>query len=430
MNTIDNIKERYNSLQSGNNGRLKQLEQNAFEAFTRMGIPTAKHEEWKYTRIGSVFNKEFAIKPASTAVTIKDIEGVRLPGHEDANELVFVNGFYSAELSTIRSKELVVQSLQEAASNEHGNIVSKHLGHSSRYAKDGVHALNSAFVHEGVFIHIGQGKITEHPVHIYYITDARDANILAQPRNLVHVSERAEVEIAETHYTLGLSDSFTNQVLEVIVEKDAMVSYYKIQNDAAHSSHVCTTHFRQTGKSYIHAVTISLTGGIVRNNLSIALEAEHAEAHLYGLYFLTGDTHVDNHTVVDHVKPNCMSNELYKGIIGDNATAVFNGKIFVQPQAQKTNAYQSNKNILLSEGANVNTKPQLEIFADDVKCSHGCTVGRLDEEGMFYLRSRGITEDTARSLLVHAFAIDILEHIKPVALRNYVDKLIFERLEI
>jgi len=430
MNTIDNIKERFNELQSGSNGKLKSLEQNAFEAFNRMGIPTAKHEEWKYTRIGSVFNKEFELKPGGTEVTLKDIEAVRLPGHEEANELFFINGIYSPEFSTIRSKELVVQSIQEAVVNEYAGIVAKHLGHSSRYAKDGIHALNSAFLHEGIFIHIGVGNITEHPVYIYYITDAREANILSQPRNLVHISERAEVEIAETHYTLGVSESFTNQVLEVIVEKDANVSYYKIQNDADHSNHVCTTHFRQTGKSNIHTVTISLNGGIVRNNLSIALEAEHAEAHMYGLYFLKGNSHVDNHTVADHVKPNCMSNELYKGIIDDNATAVFNGKIYVQQDAQKTNAYQSNKNILLSDGASVNTKPQLEIFADDVKCSHGCTVGRLDEEGLFYLRSRGINEDIARSLLVHAFAIDILEHIKPVALRNYVDKLIFERLEI
>lgn len=430
MNTIENIKERFHELQSDSDGKLKSLEQNAFDAFNRMGIPTAKHEEWKYTRIGSVFNKEFELKPGGTAITSNDVEAVRLPGYEEANELFFINGFYSPELSVIRSKELVVQPLQQASVNEYADIVSKHLGHSGRYAKDGIHALNSAFMHEGIFIHIGQGKITEHPVYIYYITDAREANILSQPRNLVHISERAEVEMAETHYTLGVSESFTNQVLEVIVERDAMVSYYKIQNDAGHSNHVCTTHFRQTGKSYIHAVTISLSGGIVRNNLNIALEAEHAEAHLYGLYFLKGDSHVDNHTIVDHVKPNCMSNELYKGIIDDNATAVFNGKIYVQPQAQKTNAYQSNKNILLSDGASVNTKPQLEIFADDVKCSHGCTVGRLDEEGLFYLRSRGINEDIARSLLVHAFAIDILEHIKPAALRNYVDKLIFERLEI
>jgi Fe-S cluster assembly protein SufD len=161
----------------------------------------------------------------------------------------------------------------------------------------------------------------------------------------------------------------------------------------------------------------------------VVLEADHCESHLYGLYFLKGNTHVDNHTTVDNVKPNCFSNELYKGIINDSATGVFNGKIFVQPQAQKTNAYQSNKNILLSDTASVNTKPQLEIFADDVKCSHGCTIGRLDEEGLFYLQSRGIREDVARSLLVHAFAVDVLEHIKPAAIRKYVDQLISKRLE-
>lgn len=428
MNTIDNIRERFVEVQNANEGSLKAVEQNAFDAFNKLGIPTARHEEWKYTRISNIFNKELNFKPAST-ISSKDLEGIRLPGYEVANEIVFVNGIYSKELSKILSPELTVQSLKDASAGEFSGIVSKHLGSSSKYAKDGIHALNSAFAHEGVFIHIGNGKIAEHPVYIYQVTDARDTNVLAQPRNFIFVGERAEVEFAETHYTLGVSDSFTNEVLEIIVEKDANVSYYKIQNDKEQSSQVCTTHFRLTGKSYIHTVTVSLNGGMVRNNLSIALEAEHAEAHLYGLYFLQGNSHVDNHTTVDHVKPNCMSNELYKGIIGDNATAVFNGKILVQRDAQKTNAYQSNKNILLSEGANVNTKPQLEIFADDVKCSHGCTVGQLDDEGMFYLRSRGISEDTARSLLVHAFAVDILEHIKPDILRSYVDKLIFERLE-
>ncbi|MBL7699311.1 MAG: Fe-S cluster assembly protein SufD [Chitinophagaceae bacterium] len=428
MNTIENIKERFQELQSANGNKLKSLEQNAFDAFNKMGIPTARHEEWKYTRIGNVFNKELHFKPTST-ITPQELDQMRLPGHENANEIVFVNGIFSTSLSNVRSKELTVKSLKEASAGEFSEIVSKNLGNSNRYSKDGIHALNSAFAHEGVFIHISNGKIAEHPVYIYHITDARETNVLAQPRNLVYVSERAEIEFAETHFTLGVSESFTNEVLEIVVEKDANVSYYKIQNDKEQSSQVCTTHFRQVGKSYIHAVTISLNGGMVRNNLNITLEAEHAEAHLYGLYFLQGNSHVDNHTVVDHVKANCLSNELYKGIVSDNATAVFNGKIFVQPHAQKTNAYQSNKNILLSEGASVNTKPQLEIFADDVKCSHGCTVGQLDEEGLFYLRSRGISEDTARSLLVHAFAIDILEHVKPAILRSYVDKLIFERLE-
>jgi Fe-S cluster assembly protein SufD len=431
MNTIEYFKERFDELQPGNDNGLGVLRQSAFDAFRKMGLPTAKHEEWKYTRIAGLFNKEyrFPVSQVAPGISAKDIDPFRLPGHEEANELVFINGLFSFSHSTIRSAELVVLPLEEAAKKEYSDIVLKHLGHSSKYLTDGINALNTAFVHGGVFIHVKQGLSVKHPVYIYNITDARSVNILSQPRSLVYVGENAQMQIVETYATIGLSESFTNQVMEVIVEKDATLEYYKIQNDASHTNQVSTTHFRQIGKSYIHTVVISLSGGIIRNNLNIVLEAERCEAHLYGLYFPAGQTHIDNHTVVDNVKPNCLSNELYKGIINDNATAVFNGKIFVQPQAQKTNAYQSNKNILLSDSASVNTKPQLEIFADDVKCSHGCTVGQLDEEGLFYLRSRGLSETVARSLLVHAFAIDVLEHIKPEPIRQYVDQLISERLK-
>jgi Fe-S cluster assembly protein SufD len=267
-------------------------------------------------------------------------------------------------------------------------------------------------------------------VYIYNIVDAKTNNILSQPRVLIYVSQNAQVIFAETYATIGKSESFINQVTEVVVEQDALLEYYRIQNDASHANQVNTTHIRQIGKSLVNTVTVSLDGGIVRNNLNIAMEAEHSESHFYGLYFLKGNTHVDNHTVVDNVKPHCESNELYKGVVDDSSTAVFNGKIFVQKDAQKTNAYQSNKNLLLSNNASVNTKPQLEIFADDVKCSHGCTVGQLDEEAFFYLRSRGISEKSAKSLLIHAFAVDILEHIKPEKVRAYVDQLIAERLGV
>lgn len=409
---------------------LTPIEKKAYDIFNKLGVPTVKNEEWKYTRISSVFNREFKLTQDKTvSVTKADLDAIRLPGFEDANELVFVNGQFAPSLSSVRSAELQVIPLEEAASNEYAEIVKNNLGHSGTYLKDGIYALNTAFLQNGIFMHVKRGQITEHPVYIYHISDARTVNILSQPRTLVHISEGAQVQIVETYSTLGHSAAFTNQVIEVVVEKGAMVEYYKIQNDGPQASQVSTTHFRQTGKSYIHAVTVSLDGDIVRNNLNIVMEADHAEAHLYGLYFLKGKSHVDNHTVVDNVRPNCLSNELYKGIINDQASAVFNGKIFVQQAAQKTNAYQSNKNILLSENASVNTKPQLEIFADDVKCSHGCTVGQLDEEGMFYLQSRGISEKIARSLLVHAFAVDILEHIKPVSLRNYIDNLISARLE-
>ena len=432
MNTIENIKERFDQLQSESaGGSLNAIRQNAFNAFSKMGIPTVKHEEWKYTRISSLFNKEyeFPVNKTIASLTPKDVDAVRLPGHEQANELIFVNGKISFPLSKIISDQLIVVPLEEAAANEYKDIVSKHFGHSGNYLKDGINAFNTAFVQGGVFIQVKKGQALKHPVYIYNITDARTNNILSQPRSLVYVSENAQVQLVETYITIGAEESFTNQVMEIIVEKDAVMEYYKIQNESSHSSNVSTTHIRQVGKSYTHTVTISLDGGIVRNNLNVVLDAEHCESHLYGLYFQKGQSHIDNHTLVDNVKPNCFSNEFYKGIIDDNATAVFNGKIYVQRDAQKTNAYQSNKNVLLSDAASVNTKPQLEIFADDVKCSHGCTVGQLNEEGLFYLQSRGITEKNARSLLLHAFAVDILEHIKPAAIREYVDRLISERLE-
>src|SRR2546423_732158 len=432
MNTIEFFKERFEQLQSLNgNNLLGEVRRDAFNTFSLMGIPTTRHEEWKYTRIGGLFNKEyqFPIRQLTSSISSTDLDPLRLPGHERANELVFVNGAFSLSLSVIRSAGLVVLPLEDAAKNEYRDIISKHLGHSGHYLKDGINALNTAFVHGGAFIHIRKGQAPEHPVYIYNITDARSANIFSQPRSVVYLAENARVQLVETYVTLGAGESFTNQVMEMVLEKDAMAEYYKIQNDANHTNQVSTTHIRQIGKSYVHTVTISLDGGIVRNNLNLVLEAEHCEAHLYGLYFQHGQSHIDNHTIVDNVKPNCLSNKLYKGIMNDNATGVFNGKIFVQPQAQKTNAYQSNKNVLLSDTSSVNTKPQLEIFADDVKCSHGCTVGRLNEEGLFYLRSRGISEKIARSLLLHAFAIDILEHIKLEPIRRYTDELIAKRLE-
>lgn len=337
--------------------------------------------------------------------------------------------FYSFALSRIQSSGLEVIAMEEAANNGHRDQVTQWLGDSSHYLKDGINALNTAFVHGAVFVHISKGQQIEHPLYIYHITDARSVNILSQPRSLMIVNEQAQVQVVESYSTLGNNESFTNQVMEIIVENAARLEYYKIQNDGTNTNQVSTTHIRQVGKSFTHTVTISLNGGLVRNNLNVILDAKNCEAHLYGLYFQSGQSHIDNHTIVDNIKPNCLSNELYKGILNDSATGVFNGKIFVRQAAQKTNAYQSNKNILLSDSCSVNTKPQLEIFADDVKCTHGCTVGRLNEEGLFYLQSRGISEKTARNLLLSAYASDILEQIKPEALKLYVEKLINHRLE-
>ena len=431
MDNLAYIKESYDQLaMADKDSSLQPIRKQAFDSFNKLDIPTSRNEEWKYTRISSLFNKEFAFPVGPVPVfSTKEFKKLRLPGYENANELVFINGIFSFELSKILSAGLVVLSLEEAAANKFKDVVAANLGHSSNYLKDGINALNTAFISGGIFIHIEKGKIIEQPVFIYNITDAQTANVLSQPRSLVHVAENAQVQIVETYTTIGKEESFTNQVMEIVVEEAARLEYYKIQNDAAHCSQVSTTHIRQAGKSYTYVVTVSLDGNIIRNNLNVVLDAAFCEAHMYGLYFLGGKTHVDNHTIVDNVKPNCFSDEFYKGIIDDAATGVFNGKIFVRQLAQKTNAYQSNKNILLSETAVVNAKPQLEIFADDVKCSHGCTVGKLDEEGLFYLQSRGISKKMARALLLYSFTADILEKIKPEPVRNYIDRLISKRLE-
>lgn len=427
MSTITTLTDKARKLGAVQADALQPVRTKALAAFEQLGVPAVKHEEWKYTRVGQLFNNDYKLGVDGDIAEI-DWQAFRLPEHESANELVFINGRYSAKASTIRSTGLVVIPLQEAAAGAYASLVNENLGHSGKYLNDGINALNTAFLQDGIFVGVKRSTEIEHPLYIYHINDGRAGNVFAQPRILVHAAVNSGLVMVETYGSIGEADHFTNQVMEVVVEQDARVEYYKIQNDSNRSSQVSTTHFRQVGKSNVHAVTISLNGAMVRNNLNMIMEAEACESDMYGLYFTKGGSHVDNHTIVDNAKPLCLSNEYYKGILDGASTGVFNGKIFVRQDAQKINAFQSNKNILLSDTANVYTKPQLEIFADDVKCSHGCTIGRLDEEGMFYLRSRGINEDSAKSLLLHAFAIDILDQIKPEAIRAYVDQLISERL--
>jgi Fe-S cluster assembly protein SufD len=431
----DYLEKKFDQLQSSNSdGFIGDLRKEGFKAFKKSGFPTSRNEEWKYTRIGNLFNKQYHLAEgrSKNSITSANIDPIRLRGSDQANELVFVNGIFNPGLSTVRSSgnQLVIQSLEEAMKGAFNELISEHLGKSSLVIKDGIHALNTSLIHGGLFIHVNKNQRPEHPVYIYYLADARQNNLLAQPRSLIYVDESARLQIVESYSTLGSLESFTNGVMEVVVNSNAIVEYYKIQNDVNNASQVSTTHIRQVGKSYVHAVAISLAGGMIRNNTNLLMETEGNEAHLYGLYLLRGSTHVDNHTLVDNIRPNCFSNEFYKGILDGSATGVFSGKIYVRPDAQKTNAYQSNKNILLSDDASINTKPQLEIFADDVKCSHGCTVGQLDEEALFYLRTRGISKEHAQSMLLTAFAEDIVKQLKLEPLRNYVEELITKRLSI
>ena len=432
---IDYLQDSYNELQQKDRaGDLHELREEGFRNFNKSGLPTFKNEEWKYTSISNLFRKEYRIYPGNndSNITDEDLDNARIPGFENANELVFINGKYNKSLSVIRSpkEQLSIVSLEEATTGQYSEIVKEHLNKSSHFINDSIHALNTSFVDEGIFIMVNKNQVLENPIYVYHLSDTKENHTLAQPRSLVYVEKSAKVQLVESYKTFGPMDSFTNEVIEIVVNDNAIVEYYKIQNDSPNASQVGTTHIRQIGKCYVHTVTISLDGGVIRNNIDIIMEAEGNEAHMYGLYLLKGRTHVDNHTLVDNTKPNCFSNELYKGVIDDYATGVFSGKIFVRPDAQKVNAYQSNQNILLSETGTVNTKPQLEIFADDVKCSHGCTVGQLDEEALFYLQTRGIGREQAKVMLLNAFAGDIVAKINYEPLRNYVAQLIISRLEV
>lgn len=430
---LEYLGEKFNRLQSIDSGNLiNNVRKEGFSVFNKKGLPGFKNEEWKYTSISNLFKKEYRLSEdeSQPGILEADIDKIRLPGHENANELVFANGKFVPELSTIRSPsdELIILPLEEAANGIYKDLVNEHLGESALFINDGIHALNTSFIYGGIFIYAVKGQIIRNPVYLYHISEAGENHILVQPRSLVYVDESAKLQLAETYKTIGSMDSFTNEVVEVVINSNAIVEYYKIQNDTVNASQVGTTHIRQIGKSYAHTVVVTLDGGMIRNNTNIIMEAAGNEAHMYGLYLLKGSSHVDNHTLVDNTKPNCFSNELYKGVIDGRATGVFSGKIFVRPDAQKTNAYQTNNNILLSDNASVNTKPQLEIFADDVKCSHGCTVGRLDEEALFYLRTRGISKEHAQAMLLEAFAASIVEQIKIEPLRDYAGQLILERL--
>jgi Fe-S cluster assembly protein SufD len=428
MEVINNLTKAFVS-QENPSSPLHEFQSDNWKMFAGLGLPAIKHEEWKYTRIRNAYSDGLIVS-ADASISKGILTKHILPGTDEANKIVFVNGRFNTELSVLNddASALVVKPLETAAGDEDAEFIDQHLGHSQKYHPDGINALNGAFAAGGVYICVRKGKSLSQPIVIYHFTDSSNGYAFSQPRILINIETAAQAVVIETYLNTGGGESLTNEVIEVCAAQDAVLHYIKIQDEGKNSSHTGTTHIRQLGKCMTHAVTLTLSGKLVRNNLNMVMEAEHGESHMYGLYLLNGDTLADNHTIVDNAMPHCYSNELYKGILDERSTGVFNGKIFVRKDAQKTNAYQSNKNILLGDQASANTKPQLEIFADDVKCSHGCTIGKLDEDALFYLKARGISEQKAKALLLHAFAVDILDQIKHEAIRDYADKLISERL--
>jgi Fe-S cluster assembly protein SufD len=416
------------------NGQAKTpvhaIRQQAMKRFAELGFPTIRHEEWKYTNIMPVVKNDYALAPQSaTTLTKADVEPFLMPD-VTANVLVFVNGAYAANLSTIISaKNVEIMPLAEAFTKKTA-VVEQHFAQVAAWQNDAMLALNTAFALNGAYIEIAKGAVVEEPFHLLFVNDSRTQSTFAPARNLIVVGANAEATIVESAHTLATGENvgFTNVVSEVVLADNARLHHYKIQNDVEQSYFIGALYAHQEATSVLNTVVITLSGGIVRNNLSAVLAGKGADTHFYGLYLVNGKTLVDNHTLADHAVAHCTSNELYKGIMDDRSTGVFNGKIMVRADAQKTLAYQSNRNILMSPNATINTKPQLEIFADDVKCSHGCTAGQLDDESVFYLRARGLDKEQAQALLLYAFAGEITEKIALEPLRERLETIIAERL--
>jgi Fe-S cluster assembly protein SufD len=416
------------------------LRKQAMTRFIELGFPTVRHEEWKYTNIIPTVKHDFATLPntlahESTTLTKADVEPFLVPSMQ-AQVLVVVNGVFAPELSSIAAEQGVeVMSFAEALQN-HASEVEQHFAQYAAYKDDAFIALNTAFAHDGVFVKVARGVRAETPFHLVFVNDSRQKSILAQPRNLFVLGDNAEVTILETYHSLtptdgtarGLVPAFTNVVSEAVLGANAVFHHNKIQNDTDNTTFIGTTQAHQAASSVFNSVVVTLGGGLVRNNLNSTLAASGTDTHYYGLTLVGGKTLVDNHTFMDHAMPHCTSNELYKNILDDHSTGVFNGKILVRPDAQKTLAYQSNRNILLSKNAAMNNKPQLEIFADDVKCSHGAATGQLDEEPMFYLQARGIGKEQARAMLLYAFAGEIIEKVSNERLREYIAAMVAARL--
>ncbi len=411
------------------NSFVQNIRQKAIGAFAEIGIPARKNEEYKYSNVQKLFSETVVLNVTESVFKIASIEKYLIP-NLDAHIVVLVNGFFSEELSLLKNldKSVVVSSLQKAF-GKHPALIEKHFSTCADINSDAFIALNTAYVADGVFINIPDNTVVEKPIHIINLIVAKESTLFF-PRNLFVVGKSAQVQLVETFETHDLPVKANSaSVTEIAIDENAKVQYYRLQNDCENGQQINTVSASQQKNSHFDTNTVTLSGGWVRNNLKIALNGENCESHLNGL-FITSDTqHVDNHTLVDHRKPHCESNQTYKGILEGKSTGVFNGKIFVQRDAQKTNAYQSSKNILLSDDATINAKPQLEIYADDVKCSHGSSTGKIDDDALFYLRARGLGVESARKLLLHAFVDDVMQTIRINALREYLETLIHKKLD-
>jgi len=399
--------------------------------FAELGFPTLHHEDWRFTNLAPLVKLPFrpVFEPFADGLTKETLAPLTF-GHLEATRLVFVNGHYSLALSSnslaedgVKIKNLATALLEDSA------LLEKHLG---RYAQDPSNpfsALNTAFFQDGGFIHITAGKAPSRPVHLIFVSTTSEPGTTVQPRNLIVAEKNSRATVLETYVSNTDVAYLTNSVTELVLEDGAALEHCKFQNESLNAFHLATIHAKLGRNSNFIAHSIATGARLSRNNIRTHLGAEGVECVLNGLYLTRDEQLADHHMIVEHAQPHCNSHEYYNGILDGRSKGVFHGRILVRQPAQKTDAKQTNKNLLLSDDATVDTKPQLEIYADDVKCTHGATIGQLNDESIFYLRTRGIGFDRAKHMLIHAFAGEIIDRIRYAPLREELDRVIWDRLE-
>ncbi len=395
---------------------LADLRRRAAERFSELGFPTTHHEDWRFTNLAPFLKTPFAPGPAGAPASWRPDVAPAGP------VLTFVNGRLAPGLSRIeKASGLKISSLRDA-------IGDPRIAATALFEKNALAALNTAMFEDGAFVEIPAGTIVEQPVTLLYLTLSGQP-AAAYPRNLIVAGRESQASVVEMYLDGGGSPAFTNAVTELLAGDGAVVNHYKYQDERRDALHYGMLAIRQGASSSVTSHNIAVGAALARNEITVVLDGEGADCVLNGLYVTTGEQHVDNHTTLDHAKPHCTSHELYKGILDGKARGVFHGRIVVRPEAQKTDAIQRNKNLLLSKDAVINTKPQLEIYADDVKCTHGATVGQVDHDAVFYLRSRGIPLEEARALLTYAFTADVVDRIAVEWLREKVHRAMADQLK-
>ena len=404
---------------------LREIRREAMGTFERLDFPTMKDEDWHFTNVAPIAEKMFGL-PRKGGEVSEDLIA-RFAFGSEWNTIVFVNG--RLERIDEQSKNIrgtTISTLAEEIAKD-GELVRRHLSKLATPESAAFTALNSAFAVDGAVIRVAADTVVDKPIHLLFISDENAENTAIQTHNLVFAEHHSQCTIIESYVSVGGENYFSNAVTEVFVAEGARIGHYKLQTESRSAFHVGTIQVQQARDSRYESFSFATGAKLSRTNVYTTLAGDAAEAILNGLYMVDGSQHVDHQTRIEHVAPNCPSHELYKGILDGNSHGVFNGKVYVHPEAQKTDGKQSNNNLLLSDGARVDTKPQLEIFADDVKCTHGATVGRLDETALFYMRSRGIGPSQAKRLLTYAFAADVLEKIELEPLKEALEAQVLEK---